>query len=116
MCVVWVRVFTNHFHVLVYIDLCYVIVLPPHHQTNSRDNKKHMSDISPADRDRIVALARRQLRKGVSAGNVPDASFKGATIRLVDNQWLVRGVPWSEARHLSTMLTKPVPLPQTPTI
>ena len=85
-------------------DLDAFVVIPK----PSRDNKKHMSDITPADRDKIITIARRQLRKGVTASNVPDASFKGATIRLMDNQWLVRGVPWLEARHLSTMLTKTV--------
>ena len=85
-------------------DLEAFVVIPK----PSRDNKKHMSDITPADKDRIVAIARRQLRKGVVAGNVPDASFKGAKIRLVDGQWLVRGIPWSDARHLSTTLTKTI--------
>jgi hypothetical protein len=74
----------------------------------SRDNKKHMSDITPEDRDIIVAQAKIMLRKGVRASNVPDESFKGATIRLVGGQWVVRGSPWSEARNLTTTLTKPV--------
>ena len=74
----------------------------------SRDNKKHMSDITPEDRDTIVATAKRMLRKGVTATNVSDESFKGATIRLVGGQWLVRGIPWSEARHLTSELSKPV--------
>ena len=74
----------------------------------SRDNKKHMSDITPELRDKIVATATQMLHKGVTATNVSDESFKGATIRLVEGKWLVRGKPWSEARSLTSKLSKPV--------
>ena len=74
----------------------------------SRDNKKYMSDITPEDRDKIVVKAKRMLKKGVRATNVPDESFKGATIRLNNGQWFVRGSPWSEARNLISHLSKPV--------
>jgi hypothetical protein len=74
----------------------------------SRDNKKHMSDITPEDRDQIIVEAKQKLRDGVQATNVPDESFRGATIRLTDNQWFVRDRPWSEARNLVSQLSKPV--------
>lgn len=85
-------------------DLTQFVVIPK----PTRDNKKHMSDITPRERDDIIARARERLRFGKFASNVPDACFKGAKIHLRDNAWFVTGRPWEEARHVQSSLTKQV--------
>lgn len=85
-------------------DLGQFVVIPK----PTRDNKKHMSDITPALRDLIVSKAKRILRRGIVVTNVPDACFKGATVQLQDDTWLLGGRPWEESRHVRSELSRDV--------
>ena len=85
-------------------DLKQYVVIP----NPTRDNKKHISDITPELRDRIILRAKKVFGRGRTASNVSDQIFAGATIRLQEDGWYVNGLPWEEARHVESTLVRAV--------
>lgn len=74
----------------------------------SRDNKKGLQDITPDQKQAVVAKAKSILAKGRRVTNAADEAFRGRTIHLTDEGWTIHGRPWSEEK------TKTFPLALSP--
>lgn len=85
-------------------DLTQFVVIP----NPSRDNKKHISDITPEMRDLIVGRAKKVFARGRIVSNVSDKFFAGAKVCLKEDGWYVNGRPWEQARHVESTLARAV--------